>query len=146
MPLTKGQALALHTLLTTRSQFRLQLEGKFVVIPGPPPTTVFAENVPPANKAGDAGTLVNNVIAQAGGLHIPASNFDQATKTKLNGLFDPNGKDLNGAQTNVATDQLKIRHALAMDAPYPDNTPCPPFQEQSAMAAAIIGALPGPLN
>jgi hypothetical protein len=108
----------------------------------------YGENKPPANRPADADTMLNTLIAQAGKLGVPAGNFDQPVKDKIKlSLFDTTATDLNGAVTNVATKDTKIRHALAMDTIYPDNTPCPPDTggTEQTMATAIINSMPGPI-
>jgi hypothetical protein len=148
MALTNGQAHTLHMLLNTRSQFRMHIEGKYTVTAGPGgvATYNYSENLPPNYAAPDAPTLVGNVISQASLLNIPGGNFDPNTKAKLALLFDPNGADLNGAITNVSTNPVTLRHALALDGPYPDNSPCPPFSVEQRAATAMAAALPGPIG
>jgi hypothetical protein len=127
----------------------MHIEGKYTVTPGAggaPPTYNYSENTPPNNKSGDSGTLVGNIITQAGGLNIPAANFDANTQTRLALMFNPAGTDPNGQITNVSTDPVTIRHALTLDGPYPDNSPCPSLSVEQRVAAAVSAALPGPIG
>ncbi|HUB78402.1 MAG TPA: hypothetical protein VMB03_06380 [Bryobacteraceae bacterium] len=120
------------------------MEGKFTVDAGG--NFTFGENIPPNNKSNDAPTLVQTFITQAGGLGIPAANFDAPAQNRLLLLFDPNGTDPNGQTTNLTTNTRTIRHALLMDGPYPDNSPCPPFSVEQRAANAMAAALPGPIG
>ena len=137
MSLSNGQKSALYLLLTSRSELRLMLEGKFTVDGSGVVTPAEGANTQPVANATVAVTRFLSLVKFRFGL-APA----QFNLGALAGLYKAGATDPNGNATNITTSGPDIRRALDMSAPYPDGDPCPDLYTQSLVYDAVVGAVP----
>lgn len=131
MALTNGQMMTLFVLISTRSEFRFQLERR---TPGPLGT---------ANPFPDRATFAPNLQAAIKALKIGISAADLAAmdqNSDIAGLWvgpRHNAGVPDRQIASITTDHNEIITAVGLDAFYTPDNPCPSGQNQLDVASAV---------